>query len=59
MAEDTAEIDAEYDRKMAEDEEPRRGKTEPSWDSVHRSLNDYNAAAKAELLFCRSKNTSV
>ena len=48
IAEDEAELDAEYERKMAEDDGKTKAKNEVSWEKVRQSLDDYNAAAKAE-----------
>ena len=43
----TTELDKGYARKMAEPEE-RQGKDAPEWEQVRKSMDDYNAAAKAE-----------
>ena len=43
---------------MAEDEEPRRGKSEPEWDAVRGSMDEYNAAAK-ELKIQRAEKQSI
>ena len=54
---DVEELDEEYKRKVEEGEAPRRGKTEPEWETVRSSLDEYNAAAKAEKEVRAEKST--